>query len=377
VESTIDPLLQAEAEKAVRQGLEDLRSANSRLRRLPLSAALVCYDARDGRILAYVGGDPAQESDAFDRVRQARRQPGSAIKPLILLAAFDGAGQRGALYPARRVADSPLRINLPSGPWEPKNYDGQYRGTVTIREAVVQSLNVPFVRIGRWCGFEKAAEMVREAGLPIPDPAPPSFVLGAVETTPLELADAYAVFSGSLGRRAKLTPYTRLARPSGRTITKHRSRHKKVVRPASAYLIRDLLRDSVERGTSRPARIEGREVFGKTGTSSDRRDAWFVGGTGPLVAAVWVGIDDGTPLGLTGSGAAAPIWRSFIAAAAPTRPAVVVERPDDVVERIIQERSGLLVARPRRGSHPDLFRRGAMPPSRRFWRKDEPIAILE
>ncbi len=377
VESTIDPLLQAEAEKAVRQGLEELRRSHSRLRRLPLSAALVCYDAEDGRILAYVGGDPGKEADSFDRVRLARRQPGSAIKPLVLLEAFDRDGAAEALYPARQVADSPLRIDLPSGDWEPQNYDGKYRGAVTIRESVVQSLNVPFVRIGRWCGFDTAAQMVRETGLTIPDPAPPSFVLGSVEATPLELADAYAVFSGVLGRRAKLTPYTRLAKPGGRSITKHRSRHKKVVRPSSAYLIRDLLVDSVERGTSRPAQIEGREVFGKTGTSSDRRDAWFVGGTGPLVAAVWVGVDDGTPLGLTGSGAAAPIWRSFMVQAAPTRPATAVERPDDVVQRMIQDRSGLLVARQRRGTHTDLFRRGATPPSRRFWRKDEPVPVLK
>jgi len=376
VESTIDPLLQARAEAAVAEGLEQLRQSHSRLQQLPLSAALVCFDADNGQILAYVGGDP-KTADAFDRARQARRQPGSAIKPLVLLTAFDGSRQQGALYPARRVADSPLRIDLPSGPWEPQNYDGQYRGAVTIRQALVQSLNVPFVRIGRWCGFQRAAELVREAGLTIPDPAPPSFVLGAVETTPLELADAYAVFSGTLGRRTRITPYTRLAKPSGRTITRHRSRHKKVARPASAYLVRDLLRDSVERGTSRPARIEGRDVFGKTGTSSERRDAWFVGGSGPLVAAVWVGIDDGTPLGLTGSGAAAPIWRTFIAAAAPTRPARRPERPAEVVERIIQDRSGLLVTRPRRGTHTDLFDRTALPPSKRFWRRDEPVPVLQ
>jgi penicillin-binding protein 1B len=377
VESTIDPLLQAEAERAVREGLEQLRGSHSRLRRLPLTAALVCFDATNGRILAYVGGDPAKENDAFDRVRQARRQPGSAIKPLVLLAAFDRDGPEGALYPARQVADSPLRIDLPSGPWTPKNYDGKFRGPVTIRESVVQSLNVPFARIGRWCGFDAAAETVRETGLNIPRPAPPSFVLGSVEATPLELADAYAVFSGTLGRRARLTPYSRLAKPSGRTITRHRSKHKKVVRPATAYLVRDLLRDSVERGTSRSARIEGRDVFGKTGTSSDRRDAWFVGGSGPLITAVWVGVDDGTSLGLTGSGAAAPLWRSFMTAAAPTRPPMPAERPDEVVERMIQDRSGLLVTRQRRGTHTDLFRRGAMPPSRRFWRKDEPVPVLQ
>jgi len=377
VESTLDPLLQEQAERAVRQGLDELRRRSSRLGGLPLSAALVCFDARDGSIVAYVGGDPSREDDAFDRVSQARRQPGSAIKPLVLLAAFAGDRQGRALYPARRVADRPLTITLPSGDWSPQNYDGTYSGTVTVREALVRSLNVPFARIGRWYGFEETAEVAREAGIGIPEPAPPSFVLGAVEVTPLELADAYALFSGRLGRRTRITPYTRLARPSGRTITRHRSRHKAVTGPAEAYLVRDLLRDSVERGTSRPARIEGREVFGKTGTSSGLRDAWFAGGSGPLVVAVWVGIDDGTPLGLTGSGAAAPIFRSFMTAAAPTRPAEAVERPDDVVERLIQDRSGLLVSRPRRGTHSDLFRRGAMPPSRRFWRRDDPIPVLE
>ena len=163
VETTLDPYLQAEAERAVRAALAGQRRAGRRP-----EAALVSIDAVNGDVVAYVAGDPDDAADRFDRVRQARRQPGSAIKPLVLLEAFADCGEREPLYASRRVLDEPVRLDLPSGPWRPENFDRRYRGVVDLRESLVRSLNVPFVRVGRWCGFEAMAGRLRRAGLELP-----------------------------------------------------------------------------------------------------------------------------------------------------------------------------------------------------------------
>jgi len=376
VHSTLDPLLQEAAERIVARELGRLRSSHRNLRGKPLSAALVALDGRSGDILAYVGGDPAKRSDAFDRARRARRQPGSTVKPLVLLEAFESCGRRQALYPARRVSDRPLTLELPSGPWSPENPDRQFRQSLSVRAATVASLNVPFVRIARWCGFEETARRMRRAGLDLPDDPPPAFVLGAVETSPLDLARAYTTFS-SLGRAWRPRPYQQIFLPAGRLLDAQPARSEKVTREATAFLIRDLLEDVLAEGPASSSRLVAEAAFGKTGTSSGSRDAWFVGGAGSVVAAVWVGLDDSASLGLSGASAAAPIWKSFMERAVPLRPALARERPPKVVERWIQTATGLLVSRPRSGTESELFRRGATPPRRRLWRRDEPIAAIE
>lgn len=374
IETAFDAVLQDAAADAVEEHLARLRRDHRRLRDLPLSAAVVTLDARTGEVLVHVAGDPADGADAFDRVRQARRQPGSALKPLVLLEAFAGCGD-DPLYPARRIEDGPVRVDLESGPWEPHNFSPGYRGTVTLRNALVLSLNTPFVRAARHCGFEETALRVRKAGVPLPEPAPPAFVLGAVETTPLDLARAFSVFP-NLGLRVRPVPVRRVARPGGSRLARGRTDERRVVDPASAYLILDLLRDAVARGTGEAAALPGLDAWGKTGTSDERRDAWFVGGVGPLLTAVWVGIDDGTPLGLTGSAAAAPLWHEVMAQVAPSRPLDPIGPPPRVVWSWVQDDTGLRVRPQRPGSHEDLFRDGAEPPHRRLLRADHPVPVL-
>jgi membrane peptidoglycan carboxypeptidase len=375
VHTSLDPLLQRAAEEAVRSGLAKLRRHRPALKRLPLAAALVALDGRTGDVLAYVGGDPAREGDSFDRVREARRQPGSAVKPFVLLEAFETCGSGEPLDSSRRVLDRSVGISLPSGWWEPLNTDGRFRGPVTVRQATVESLNVPFVRIARYCGFEPTADRLRAAGLRVPKEAPPSFVLGSIEASPLELAAAYTVFS-TLGDRLQPRVLTRLALPSGRAVHSQGLKRRRVVRPSTAYLVRDLLRQTVEHGTASSARISSREVIGKTGTSSDRRDAWFVGTSGSVVTAVWVGVDSGESLGSGGGRAAAPIWQEFMAAAVPARPDLRVGRPRRVVELWVDGETGLVVRGPRRGAERHLFRRGGEPPRRRVWRRT-PVPVIE
>jgi penicillin-binding protein 1B len=372
VETTLDPRLQRFAEQAVEQQLAEMRRSDHSLRGRELAAALVALDAATGEVLAYVGGDPANVADRFDRVRRARRQPGSSVKPLLLLEAFEDCGDRSPLNPASRVADEPLRIDLPSGPWEPGSFDGRFRGVVDLRESLRLSLNVPFVRVARWCGFETTAERMRIAGLDLPVEPPPSFSLGALETTPLDLAGAYTVFA-TRGKAARPLGIRRIEKPGGKRLAAYKPRRRKVVRSSTAYIVHDLLRDAVERGTGRRAAIEGLVVAGKTGTSND---AWFAGDAGGIVAVAWVGLDRGSPAGLGGGRHAAPLWRRFMARAARARPLREVERPGDVVVRRVDPETGLLLSKRSRKGREELFRRRALPRKDRWLRRDRPEPVV-
>jgi membrane peptidoglycan carboxypeptidase len=373
IKTTIDPHLQGLAVRAAAGGVDRLRTRYRQLARDSFSVALIVIDGSTGGVLAHVAGDPRRRGDAFDRVRRARRQPGSTVKPMVLLEAFENCGSRVPLHPARRVRDSPLRIEWADGEWSPRNPGGDYRAEVDLREAVVWSLNVPFVRVARWCGFEATAARFRAAGLAVPAEAPPAFVLGAVETTPLQLAGAYTIFT-TLGERLEPRVVERLEKPSGRRLFRGRVRKSRVVRRSTAYLVRDLLRDTVDRGIARGARWDSRTIIGKTGTSSEWRDAWFVGAADDLVAAVWVGRDDGKPLGVDGANAALPIWRSFMRMAVTGRAPSPVRRPAGVVERWIDPETGATLRTPRNGARKELFRRDL---SRRSWTYRNEMSVID
>ncbi|MCH9649089.1 MAG: transglycosylase domain-containing protein [Deltaproteobacteria bacterium] len=375
LETTLDAHLQEIAKTAIQEGLGKLRRSRRRLRSQPLSAALVALDGKTGEVLAYVAGDPSSSEDAFDRVRRAKRQPGSAVKPFVLLEAFESCGSREPLYPARLVADKAVKLPLPTGAWEPQNYDGRFRGPVSLREALVNSLNVPFVRTARWCGFEETARTVRQAGLEVPKEAPPSFVLGAIESTPLALAEAFTVFT-RLGYRSRAVPLKRMSTSGGRLLSRGDSSRRKVAQPATAFLVLDLMRDAVVRGTAQGAALDDYQAWGKTGTSSDLRDAWFVGGSGSVVTAVWVGLDDGTPLGLSGARAALPLWHQFMKQAVPHRPTSRPNRPREIEEHWVDASSGLLLRKSRRDATRELFREDATPPRKRFLRRTQPVPIV-
>ena len=374
VETTLDPLLQAHAEDVVRRRVAELRRSHRELRGAPLGVALVALDPDSGDVLAYVGAAPGHLPGGFDRVRQGKRQPGSLLKPLVLLEAFEECGER-ALYPAVRVADEPLELPLRRGVWAPRNADGKFAGIISVRTALRESRNVPFVRIAQHCGYGATAERVRATGLPLPDPPPPSFVLGSVEATPLQVAAAYTVLA-SPGDALTPRPVTRVERPAGSRLERFRVGRRRVVGAATAWLVTELLRDAAREGTARAAAVDGLVVAAKTGTTSEQRDAWLAGHAEGLVTVVWVGRDDGKPLGLTGSAAAAPLWRDFVRRGARLRPARALEAPTQLVERHVDQRTGLLVRKWNPHSRLEVFRVGAMPPRDRFWRRDEPVPVL-
>ena len=365
VETTLDPHLQRHAARTAREALGRLRRTHRSLRGRPLNVALVMMEARTGRVLAHVGGDPADPGDDFDRVARATRQPGSAVKPFVALEALEACGREDALHLATRVTDTTLTLDLPSGPWTPRNPDGRFRGVVDLRRVIVDSLNVPTVRLARHCGFEDVAQRFRKAGLAIPLENPPAFVLGAVEATPLQMAEAFTVFA-TLGERVSAIVIDRVRQPSGEPRGKGKSRRKRVSSAASAYLVRDVLAEVVSSGTARGAALPGVTVVGKTGTSSDRKDAWFVGEAGGWVAAVWVGMDDGSRLGLSAAVAAVPIWRSFMERAVAARPLSYPEEPPGIVHHWIDPDTGRRLKEHRNGAREELFRRRSVPPRRIF-----------
>ena len=313
IETTLDLHLQRLAETAVREGLDRIGDGRGARPEAPPQAALVAVDPRSGAIRAMVGGRSYQESQ-FNRVEHARRQPGSVIKPFVYLAAFERAAREPGMRftPASVIDDRPTTFRFGGRPWRPANYGGVYDGQVTARAALARSRNVAAVKVGELAGFRAVADVWAAASGGATPPAYPSIVLGAFESTPLEVAAAYTVLANR-GARARLHAVSRVT--AGEQLVHHaEDRPQPVARADSAFLVTSMLRSTLDTGTAAAARRNGfaHDAAGKTGTSNDLRDAWFVGFTPTLLTVVWVGMDDNSPLGLTGAEAALPIWTAFM-----------------------------------------------------------------
>ena len=322
--TTLDPSLQRAAERAVRGGLDGFRARDAQ-------AALVAIDPRTGDILALVGGRDYGASQ-FNRAVDARRQPGSAFKPLVALAAFHRDGDQAPAFTlATRVDDAPLRVETRTGPWEPSNYDGTFRGEVTVRQAIEQSLNVPFARIGLAIGPARIVATARRLGIASPLKAVPSLALGSSEVSLLELVRAYGVFATG-GELASTRAVLGRSTTGSGIVTGSQPQVARVADPAEVYLVTSALQGVIERGTGRALEAGGRfgAIAGKTGTSNDWRDAWFVAYSPSLVVGVWVGYDDGRSLGMSGAQAALPIVARFLNGAEPDEQSESFPVPDGI-----------------------------------------------
>ncbi|MEW6273346.1 MAG: PBP1A family penicillin-binding protein [Thermodesulfobacteriota bacterium] len=326
--TTLDPLLQEHAQRLVQERLERLERERPRLaetaRRDRLEAALVALAPRTGEIKAMVGGRNYQASQ-FNRATQARRQTGSTFKPIVYLAAMLDQDPARHITPASRVDDSPFTWHLDDGrEWSPSNYGDQYHGDVTVRAALERSLNAATARVAQSVGMHAVAELARAMGVEGPLPEVPSLALGSVEVSPLEMASVYAVLASG-GTRAEPVAITRVTSRDGEVILGEPPALRAVVPPDTAYVLTHVLEGVLDYGTAAGAREAGFQhpAAGKTGTTNDYRDAWFIGFTPDLLAAVWVGFDQRSPLGMSGATAALPIWTDFMklaTAALPPRP---------------------------------------------------------
>ena len=318
VYTTLDLNLQRAALDAVRMGLgrvDELLSKRRRKIKQTAQAALIAIDPRSGEILALIGGRSYNTSQ-YNRVTTARRQPGSVFKPFVYLAAFERGVEEGRtdLTPASLTRDEPAIFEYDNQVWEPKNYD-DYDGEVTWRRALAMSRNLGTVRVGELIGFDTVAKLWRQVGVGTPPIAVPSITLGVFELTPLEVAQAYTLFTnGGTVRPLKGLNYIQAG---ARKLRPQPVQPKTVARPDTTFLVTNMLRSVLNEGTGASARGNGftPDAAGKSGTTNDQRDAWFVGFTPELLTVVWVGFDDNTPIGLTGSQAALPIWTDFMKAA--------------------------------------------------------------
>ncbi|MEX0891672.1 MAG: PBP1A family penicillin-binding protein, partial [Gemmatimonadota bacterium] len=277
-----------------------------------LQGAVVMMDASSGDVLALVGGRDFDDSK-FNRATQAMRQPGSAFKPFVYATAL-AAG----LPPTHRLVDRPLTIRIDDGnTWEPKNYGGSYSDVVTLRDALVHSKNVATVRLANEVGMSRVVSTAHQFGLQ-DVPYYPSAVLGTGEVTPLQMAAAYAAFA-TLGQRPTPRFIHRVEDRNGRTVWAQQPSSTRVIAPAVAYITVDLMRDVVNRGTGTAVRAAGfrAPAAGKTGTTQEGADAWFVGFTPQVVGAVWIGMDTRARIvpGATGGTLAAPVWGRMMARA--------------------------------------------------------------
>ncbi len=336
VYTTLDLNLHRHAQDAVREGLAVVDKALARRKRGPArvaQAALVAIDPRSGDILAFIGGRSYNQSQ-FNRAASARRQIGSTFKPFVYLAAFEKAADDGTgdVTPATLVFDEPTTWSYDNQEWSPHNYDDEYDGAITLRRALAMSRNIAAVKVAEQTGYDRVVALWKKTKIGGPEPVKPypSVALGIVELTPLEVAEAYTVFTGH-GRVKKLRAVINVT--SGEDTAKPKAESGPVVaRPAAAYLVTDMLRSVLNEGTGASARANGFTVdaAGKSGTTNDLRDAWFVGFTPELLTVVWVGLDDNQPLGLSGSQAALPIWTSFMKTALAGRSGSSFEAPDGV-----------------------------------------------
>ena len=295
--------LEPERQRAARAALAETLAAAGKSRRIG-QGALVALD-EDGAVRAMVGGRDHAKS-VFNRATQARRQPGSAFKTVVYLAAIEKG-----LAPDDRIEDAPITV----GGWSPRNYDDEYRGPVTVREGLARSINTVAVRVGLKAGVKHIQETARRLGIDSTLPADASIALGTGEVTLLELTSAYAALANGGARvlphgiaeirnRAGDVLYGRAGSGAGRA-----------AEGADVAAMRDLLGAAVANGTGRAARLPQGfgPAYGKTGTSQKFRDAWFVGWAGKLVAGVWLGNDDGSPMDeVTGGSYPAETWRRFM-----------------------------------------------------------------
>jgi penicillin-binding protein 1B len=318
VYTTLDIHLQRLAEAAVRDGLAQVEKLLAGKRRArDVQAALLAVDPQTGDVLAFVGGRAYSQSQ-FNRVVAARRQPGSVFKPFVYLAAFERAAADGRLdlTPAMIVDDTPTTFYYEDKEWTPRNYGDEYDGPITLRRALALSRNVGTVKLAENVGFDAVARLWADVGTTTPPRAFPSITLGVFEVTPWEIAQAYTLFPNH-GETRPLRTILRLSQ-EGRTVPlPPLPPPRRLAREDTTYLVTDMLRTVMNEGTGAGARAGGfaLDAAGKSGTTNDLRDAWFVGFTPELLTVVWVGHDDNTAVGLSGSQAALPIWTAFMSRA--------------------------------------------------------------
>ncbi|MGA7840899.1 MAG: PBP1A family penicillin-binding protein [Candidatus Acidiferrales bacterium] len=350
--TTLDPQLQRAAAEAIQTGVQGVdkllakRYAAWAKKGEPatrVQVALVAMDARTGEIRALVGGRNYGESQLNHAL--AHRQPGSVFKPFVYAAAFDNAaeGFTPIVTPVTTVDDVPTTFEFDGKEYTPDNYGEEFYGTVTVRDALIHSLNVATVKVAELIGYQRVVNLTRQMGLGANIQPTPAVALGAYEMTPIDVAAAYTPFATN-GFRAEPLFLRSVLAADGTVEETAGPRVRAVLDPRVAFLTTSIMEDVINRGTGVTVRSMGftAEAAGKTGTS---RDGWFAGFTSNLLCVVWVGFDDNRDLGLSGSASAAPIWAEFMkrAVALPQyKNTTDFDPPPGVIAEMIDPKTGEL-----------------------------------
>lgn len=321
--TTMDIEWQDQATKTLQSHLENMYKRSSRIRNRaePIQGALVAVDVDSGEVRALVGGRDYQKSQ-FNRALSARRQVGSLYKPFVLLAAFEPSLSQQNITPATRVKDEKFTLKRRfARDWSPGNYDGVYMGEVTVRQALEHSLNAASVRIGLAAGVDSTIRAARALGVRQDLNDNPALILGAADITPMEMAEAYTTIA-RMGARKPIHTIRFVTDREGDVVIRANIQSRQVFPERDVYLLVNVMEGVVDRGTAAGIRSAGfrKAAAGKTGTTNDKRDAWFVGFTPDTLALTWVGFDDNQPMGLSGSEAALPIWIDFMKSVAEDQP---------------------------------------------------------
>ncbi|MBS1794486.1 MAG: PBP1A family penicillin-binding protein [Acidobacteria bacterium] len=350
VYTTIDPDLQKKAYEIVAARLDKLDKNFPKKEKGNLNAALVAIRPKTGEIVAMVGGRNYLENQ-FNRATSAQRQPGSVFKPFVYAQAINTAYDTSprVLTTASIFRDEKKVFTYGNEQYAPNNYGDTFSNKeLTLRDALVKSKNTITVDIGMELNIGKVMNLAAKAGLPRVEKAYPSMALGTAEATPLQMATAYTIFP-NLGDKVSPVPISRITTGDGKTVTEPKTEKKNVLRPDVAYIMDDMMKDVINRGTAAQAQSWGfRNVAGKTGfagKTGTSRDGWFAGFTPELVVVVYVGFDDNDDLGMKGSDSAMPIWCDFMREALDLHPEWNGDwqKPSSVRKAEIDTRNGKLL----------------------------------
>jgi penicillin-binding protein 1A len=376
IHTAIDPILQRTAEEALEDQLQAIERGTYGGFRGPtrerftaglkpgqavthtpyLQGIVVVLDPATGLVRAMVGGRDFRQSQ-FNRATQALRQPGSSFKPFVFAASLEHGKS-----PNQGISDGPISISIGSEVWSPKNYDGSYGGWTTLRSALRNSRNLATIRLGRATGIDNVRALAKRAGLDTRIPGYPSVYIGSAGVYPLDMMAAYASFANG-GWKVEPRYVARVENHRGELLWQPAPPPARAMEPGIAWIMTDMMREVVDRGTGYLARDPSVgnlsydvPAAGKTGTTNDNTDVWFVGYTPDLLAGVWLGFDTPRPImgGATGGTLAVPVWaRVMRRAYLGRKPPEAWRRPADVVTRRVS--GGTVLAEDCGGGSPDLF----------------------
>lgn len=331
--TSLNPYLQTEAARALVENVE-------RLKKLPavqaqekkgnaVQGALIAIDPRDCTVLAVQGGQSYRKTQ-FNRVLRGKRQPGSLFKPFVFLAGFAHSTSDDPITPLTLIDDAEFEWAYDKQTWKPRNYDNEFKGPVTLREALENSRNIPTVKLAQKVGVDAIVDVMAQAGIISNIPHVPSISLGSAEVTPLELSEAYTTIA-RLGERCALRPWVQVFDENKNYVADNKLLAAPALPPGPTFQTVHVLKGVFTHGTARGALSSGLALntfAGKTGTTNEGNDAWFVGFSPSMLVLVWVGFDETAKLGLTGGAAALPAWTNFMKAARPFLTSDDFKKPD-------------------------------------------------